>query len=398
MIKRSIFNILCDEISGPEIIILLGARQVGKTTLMKELELHCQRNGLKTAFFDLEQPNQLALFNQPEQDIQRMLGSAGDVVFIDEFQYIAHASKIFKAIFDAAGKPKIVCSGSSSLEIHKHLKESLAGRRFLYRVYPLAFSELQNQVGTDLDTYLTYGGMPGLTHAASDERRQQMLSELLSTYILKDIRSLVKEENLRAFNHLLYLLAEREGSILSVHSAANEISMSSKAVNRYLDLLEGTYVLFRLFSYSGNLGNELKKSCKTYFYDPGIRNALLRDFSGTRSRSDRGALYESFVFLSLSARLKANMELKFWRTKDGQEVDFILLQNRRPFPVEVKTQLLSLQVPKGLAAFLKRYPETTQAFVVNRDITGMLKQGAADVRFLTFEELAGDDFFVLLNR
>ena len=137
MIKRFVFNQLQQEISQPHINVLLGPRQVGKTTLLKALEAYVNRQGYSTAFFDLEQPQVLADFNRTEKEIIDKLTGAGQVVFIDEFQYLKNASKIFKAIFDAGAKVKIFCSGSSSLEIHKHLKESLAGRRFLFRIFPL---------------------------------------------------------------------------------------------------------------------------------------------------------------------------------------------------------------------------------------------------------------------
>lgn len=238
--------------------------------------------------------------------------------------------------------------------------------------------------------------MPGLTKTDSEERKQQLLVELLSSYIMKDVKALVKEENLRAFNHLLYLLAENQGALLSIHSIANQIKMSSKTINRYLDILEGTYVNFRIFSYSKNLGNELKKSCKSYFYDIGIRNALLKDFSPFQQRSDKGVLLETFVFLCLQSRLKPNMDLKFWRTKDGEEVDFILLKDRKPFPIEVKSKLSSMQIPKGIRRFLKRYPETKKAIVINEHITDTAAYNSTEVNFLTFEKFANDKAFGML--
>lgn len=364
---------------------MLGARQVGKTTLLHELEKFARQKGVKTAFFDLEQPPVLAEFNLSDEEIIQKLKSAGEVVFVDEFQYIKNASKIFKAIYDSKAKIKLICSGSSSMKIHRHLKESLAGRRFLFRIYPLSFSEIKTQIKAfDLTSYLCYGGMPALTHTESPERKQQILSELLSAYILKDVKSLVQEENIRSFNHLLYLLAENQGSVMSVHSLANQVTMSSKAINRYLDILEETFVNFRIYSYSSNLGNELKKSCKTYLYDLGIRNILLKDFSSIKNRRDKGVILESFVFLKLLADLKPNMEIKFWRTKEGDEVDFILLINRQPVPIEVKSQLNGLEIPKGLQSFLRRYPKTPHALVVNENRIGELTFKGCHLKFLTF--------------
>ena len=167
---------------------------------------------------------------------------------------------------------------------------------------------------------------------------------------------------------------------------ANEISLSSQTLNRYLDILQETFVVFRVYSYSNNLGNELKKSCKAYFYDLGIRNAILKDFSPLAGRFDKGALLESFVFLKLQSHLAPNMEIKFWRTKEGDEVDFILLRDRKPIPIEVKSELSEFEIPKGLRRFLTRYPQTPFGYVINTDQTQILKTENGAIQFLTFEK------------
>ena len=206
MINRFILNKLQQEVTQPEINILLGPRQVGKTTLLRAIDEYCRSKGLRTAFFDLEQPQVLAEFNSSEAVIIQKLKEAGQVVFIDEFQYIQNASKVFKAVYDSRSNVKLVCSGSSSLAIHKHLKESLAGRRMLFRIFPLQYAEIRaSEKFVSFEDFLRFGGMPGLTHTEDEERRLILLSELLSAYIQKDIKSLIREENIRAFNHLLYL-------------------------------------------------------------------------------------------------------------------------------------------------------------------------------------------------
>lgn len=389
MIKRNILNKLQQELTQPEILILLGPRQVGKTTLLRMLEDFALQKGLRVAFFDLEQPQVLADFNRSDKELVQIISEAGEIVFIDEFQYVRNISKILKAIFDSRKKVKIICSGSSSLEIHKHLKESLAGRRFLYRIYPLQYIEIKNSYPDfTFEDYLRFGGMPGLTHTDSEERKQQILNELVGSYILKDIKSLVKEENIRAFNHLLYLLAQNQGSTISVHSLSAEVGLSSKAINRYLDILEQTYVNYRIYSYSRNLGNELKKSCKSYLYDLGVRNMFLKDFSAIDSRPDKGIILESFVFLKLQILLMPNMEIKFWRTKDGGEVDFILLKDRIPIPIEVKGKMALPEVPLGLKRFLNRYPAVKSAYIINEQIEKDIKYKDCLIHLLTFEKFS----------
>lgn len=388
MINRVILKRLQEELTQPEILILLGPRQVGKTTLLNLLQDYAQGRGYQTAFFDLEQPQVLADFNLSNKAIIQKIVSAGQVIFIDEFQYVANISKILKAIFDSKQKIKIICSGSSSLEIHKHIKESLAGRRFLYHIYPLTYAEMRASLKHyPLEEYLKFGGLPGLTHTDSTERKQQLLNELLGSYILKDVKSLLKEENIRAFNHLLYLLAENQGSTVSINSLASEVGLSAKAVNRYLDILEQTYVNYRVYSYSNNLGNELKKSCKTYLYDLGMRNMLLKDFSGL-PRKDSGVILESFVFLTLQTMIQPNMEIKFWRTKDGGEVDFIVLKDRKPIPIEVKATVEKAEIPVGLKRFLARYPSVSSAYVINGAVNDQTGFGKCRIHYLTFDRFA----------
>ena len=181
---------------------------------------------------------------------------------------------------------------------------------------------------------------------------------------------MIKEENIRAFNNLIYLLAVHQGSLISVSNLAKEIGLTPKSVDNYLNILSHTGVLFPVFSFSRNMGNELRKSRKYYLYDLGIRNMIVKDFRDAEEREDRGFLYESFVFLELVKILDPVSEIRFWRTKDGKEVDFIFIKNRVPFPIEVKTHINAGEIPSGLISFLRRYPKTQKAFIFNLKYTG----------------------------
>ncbi|MDR1452834.1 MAG: ATP-binding protein [Candidatus Margulisbacteria bacterium] len=386
-VKRNILAELLKEFALPQISILLGPRQVGKTFLLKELHREAQKRQLRCSYYNLELPSDNLKFNQDEAGVYKMLTTNTAVLFIDEFHYYPNISKLFKAIYDSNKKIKIFASGSSSIEIHKHLKESLAGRRLVTKINPLTLTEYAQKNKTrnpakTLDEYLVYGGLPGLVHADNKEHKIRLLNELLETYIQKDIKSLLKEENIRAFNNLLYLLAERQGSLISVNNLANEIGLTSRTIEKYLTLLENTYTCFPLGSYSKNIGNELKKSRKFFLYDFGIRNTILKDFSASRSRKDFGAINESFVFLNLLWQLQPNMELRFWRDKSGNEVDFVLLVDRQPIPIEVKTTWSDAGIPQGLKAFLKRYPATTQAFVLSTNYIGVAKYKNTKIIFM----------------
>lgn len=374
-IVRDLHESLSEELARKEISILLGPRQVGKTFLLNEIRKSAVKRGLRVKSYNLEIPSDLIRFNKSDVDLFHMLSDDVDVVFIDEFHYLKNASKIFKAVFDSGKKVKIFATGSSTIEIHKHLKESLAGRRLVSQLYPLRYSEfLQLRMADHYDRYLLLGGLPGLIHVDTVDEKIRLLNEILATYIQKDIKSLIREENIRAFNTLLYLLADRQGSVISHSSIAGEVGLSANTIDHHLLILENTYVVFPVHSYAKNIGNELKKSKKYYYYDIGMRNALIKDFSPVRKRSDEGVLHESFIFMQLKYRLKPNMELKFWRTKAGDEIDFVLLIDRKPLLIEVKTTARPGEIPPAMKTFIRKYPETLGGIVFSRT-------GAEDAEF-----------------
>ena len=201
---------------------------MGKSFLLRKLEAAAKTLGMTTSYFDLELPHDLRHFNKTDEELFQMLTSSGDVTFIDEFHYLKNASRVFKAVFDSGKRRKIVCSGSSSIEMHKHLRESLAGRRLVTTIAPLSFVEYRQidpaaNASRLYSDFVTFGALPGLINIPSTDEKMRVLEELLATYIQKDVKSLIREENVRAFNTLLYLLAERQGSLVSVNSLATEI-------------------------------------------------------------------------------------------------------------------------------------------------------------------------------
>lgn len=267
---------------------------------MRRLESDARAAGHRTRYLDLEHPSDLTFLQGQAAEVIESLTANVDLVFVDEFYYLKDAGRLFKAIYDRSERTgkrvKIVASGSSSVEVHAHLRESLAGRRITYRVFPLSWMEYRDwdsPIRPSFEDYLRYGGLPGLSSVGNEERKQQLLQDYLSTYLFKDVKGLVKEENIRAFNHLLHLLAQNQGQIVEASSLARELGVSAPTVSNYLTVLDRTYVNFLLPSYHSNLANELKKSRKTYLYDLGIRNSILEDFRPSGEREDRGAIHES---------------------------------------------------------------------------------------------------------
>jgi len=386
MIKRNIFNKLYGELSQKEVSILLGARQVGKSTLLTEIEKAAHAQGIDSRYYNLELSSDLEELSGDFRKVFEKLSGGPPLVFIDEFHYLKNASKIFKAIVDSNKKIKIYASGSSSLEIHKHLKESLAGRFRKTMIYPLTWDETQQVPGLDLKSYFQWGGMPGLLHRATPEEKIELLDNIVSTYLTNDIKALIQEENVRAFNSLLYLLSQSQGSLISHASFAREVGLSEPTVARHLEIMSQTYVCFPVLSFSQNLANELKKSRKYYLFDLGIRNTLLKDFRTSDLREDRGVLHESFVFFHLFSQLKPNMEIRFWRTKKGEEVDFILIKNRAPVPIEVKSSLKGAEIPSGIRQFLKHYPKAPFGIVFSEKFSGQSLCEGRPVYFKPIQE------------
>ena len=386
--KRDIYERLIKDLDSKKLTIIFGARQTGKTFLLKKLRSRFKQSKL----FNLEEPDDIVLFNDSDSEVLKLLRGSGNVVLIDEFHYIKNASHIFKAIYDSGGKPKVYATGSSAIEMHKHLKESMAGRFKAYYLKPLSLEEFHtNDLGLTLDDFLTYGALPGTydpEENPDNKDKQQYLKQILSTYIQKDIKALIKEENISAFNNLLFILAENQGQILPSSNISRELGLSVNTINKYISILEKTFVLYCLNSFSNNLSNELKKSRKYYFYDLGVRNALIKNFSPIKIRKDKGKIWETFVYhYLLSIQDETDTDIYFWRTFNDAEIDFIWVKNQVPIPIEVKSKLGTKTIPGAMQSFIRAYTNAPFAVIVNENIQGESDYNGKTVYFITFDEI-----------
>lgn len=399
---RAVFKDLLEDAKDPRITILQGSRQVGKTYLLKLLSKKLKNDH----YFNLEESDDLRLFNADDSTIVELIKDSGSYIFIDEFHYVENISKIFKIIYDQDSwdekmDTKIYASGSSALEMHKHLKESLVGRYKKYLIRPLSYAEFQTNkdIDTDLDVFLKFGALPGTYDPRknpNNKDKQAYLGRILDAYIQKDIKALVAEENMAAFNNLIYLLADSQGQVVSSSSLAKEIRVSVPTVERYISLLEQTFVLYPLKSFAANLSNELKKSKKYYLYDLGVRNSLLKDFSTYTNRKDKGSILETFVYHQLLNIIDpSDTEIFFWRTSDQHEVDFVINHNRKPIPVEVKSSLRKPVLLPALKKFLRAYPQAPCAVVVNDKFDEALYIDDYKIYFVSFENI--DSIASLVN-
>jgi len=388
-LSRNILERLQKDFDRKEVRIIIGPRQVGKTTILKKIIKYCVGKKIPYEYFNLEVPAHAEHFARPMGDILEELTAKGQVVLIDEFHYLPNATKLLKAIFDQYPSVRIYASGSSAIAMHKHLKESLAGRRLLYRVFPLSFEEwipsrskatLPGSWSTVvpkrfhllfrrlLEEFVVFGGMPGLVHEKTVEDKKRLLLDLVETYIQKDIKALLREEDILSFNRLLSLLASQEGGILSEISLSQALNYSLRQVRKDLAILQQMFLLSVIRPFFNNRGRELKQTNKIYFFDAGIRNAILRDFRPLQGRDDKGELWESFVLAEMQKNLGVGQDIHYWRTRRKDEVDFIIVQDRTPIAVEVKSKLTGFDIPHGVRAFLQQYPSCRKAVILNNDL------------------------------
>jgi len=328
MIKRTIQPQIKNYLFKNKIIIIYGPRQVGKTTLSKRLlRPYGPVNG---RYFNCEllTINQ-ALSTTNEQALKNYLGSAKIVVF-DEAQHIKNIGLVLKILIDTFPHIQIIATGSSSFDLANKISEPLTGRSIKFTLYPLSIQEIKNEIGalnlqSSLEKLLRFGSYPKVFLSPLEEARTE-LDSIASNYLYKDILKFEKLKKPSLLLDLLQLLALQVGNQVSYHELATNLKTSSATVAKYIDLLEKTFVIFKLRSFSRNLRKEISKSIKVYFYDLGIRNSLIQNFNPLKIRPDIGALWENFCLIE---RIKANQAKKrlvnsyFWRTYSQQEIDYL---------------------------------------------------------------------------
>ena len=306
-------------------IVIMGARQVGKSTLMQQV-LEDRDDVL---WLNGDEPDIQGVFEQLTSSRARAIIGNKQIVVIDEAQRILNVGLKLKLITDQIPQVQLIATGSSSFSLASQINEPLTGRKREFRMFPLSFMEMVNHTSLIEEQRLithrmVYGYYPEVVNNPGDEKI--VLKELSDSYLYRDILSLDKVTKSDKLINLLRALALQIGSQVSYNELANLVGIDAKTVERYIDILEKSYIVFRLGSFARNLRNELKFSRKIYFWDLGIRNALLGSFAPVENRTDTGALWENFAIVE---RLKRNAyqmsfaQSYFWRTKQQKEIDYI---------------------------------------------------------------------------
>lgn len=348
------------ELGKQKVIMLYGTRRSGKTTIIENI---AARHGNDVLLLQGEDMQVASLLQQRTVANYSQLTTGKKIVIIDEAQAIPEIGRILKLMIDNVKGISIIATGSSSFDLVYRTGEPLVGRNIVHYLYPIAQVELtalEDRLMTlkNLEQRLIYGGYPELWHLSRQQEQENYLKQMVNSYLLKDLLTLENVKGAGVLYKLLQMLAWQVGSQVSTTELGNSLQLNKATVERYLDLLSKVFIIFPLSGYSNNLRKEVTKSKKWYFHDNGIRNALINNFSPLQSRNDIGQLWEQYI---LSERMKFNsyrgyhLQYFFWRTYDGQEIDWLELDNKQHLQAfECKWQNQDVKTP---AAFAKAYPD-----------------------------------------
>ena len=350
-----------------KVLVLYGPRQVGKTTLLTE---YLKRSKYKYRLDFGEDIRVREILESNNFKKIKDYAAGYELLAIDEAQKIPGVGNGLKIIVDQIPGIRVIATGSSSFDLAGQIGEPLTGRKITLILYPVAQIELQKQhnpfeLRELLEDYLIYGSYPEVAAAENPKEKVRVLTEITSSYLLKDILALDKVKGSKILVDLLRLLAFQIGSEVSFSEIGQKLSIDNKTVARYIDLLEKNFVLFTLRGYSRNLRNEITKKAKYFFFDTGIRNTLIANLNPLELRNDIGMLWENFLIIERKKRLSYQeipANLYFWRTWQQQEIDLIEEREGRLFAYEFKWSG-KVGVPK---AFSEAYPQA-EFQVVNKD-------------------------------
>lgn len=342
-----------------KIVVMYGPRQVGKTTLAKEV---ISDMGMKTLFADGGAANVRSAMSSSDLERLGQFVAGYEILFLDEAQKIPNIGENLKLVHDHFPNLKILATGSSSFDLANKISEPLTGRQIVFTLFPIANLELKSmfndfELHQQLEPLLIWGAYPETFQLDSPRDKQNYLSQLTTDYLYKDVLELTDIRNSQKIRSLLKMLAFQIGSEVSLSEVGKSLEMSKETVGRYVDLLEKSFVLFRLGGFSRNLRNEVTKMNKFYFYDLGVRNALIDNFNYLADRDDVGKLWENFLIIE---RLKKNAYKDhltgsyFWRLHTGVEIDYVEEDSGQIHGFEFKW---SNKIPKRPQSWTKAYPK-----------------------------------------
>lgn len=398
-IERDLFDKVAGHLDKPEITLITGSRQVGKTVLLEQVRDYLLKNRKVSPgsvfAFNLDIIQDWEILHDQTQFIELLRDRSRKqkiYVFIDEAQKVPEAARFFKGVYDAKIDAKLILTGSSSLEFKAKFKETLAGRKRIFQLSPFSFHEflmvqdkylsdcLKNQRKLTLvdqqrllalfKNYMTFGGYPRVVLSEGLNEKRYILQEIYSSYIEKDAVGFFEIKNKTAYNRLIKLLASQTGQLINIGELSAHLAIDRGTVERYILALEDTFIIRKITPYFRNPRQEIIKAGKIYFLDLGIRNLVLENFMHFDDKTDKGLVLENAACIELLHQLGSRMgKLHFWRTKQGAEVDFVIEQGLELLPVEVKSVVRKETIPSGLRSFIEKF-NPDKAIIINLALHG----------------------------
>lgn len=389
MIRRKLFDKLLAHLEKKEFSILTGARQTGKSTLLRQMETHCKEHDIPAVFLNLENKSILAELNESPLNVFGFLPNANKktIVFVDEVQYLDDPSNFLKLLYDEhAEKIKIIASGSSAFYLDDRFRDSLAGRKRIFQLFTCSFDEYLELSGkpellqeknrlsenpksksikmdylrVEWENYMLFGGYPAVITEPNPDEKTLRLRELRDSFVKRDIQeSGVVNET--AFYSLMRILAAQTGNLVNINELANTLRIQNNTVTNYLNVMQKCFHIALIKPFFKNLRKELVKMPKVYFLDTGMRNCLLENFQSSNIRTDKGELWENMVFRNLTEKYPVDA-IHYWRTSSGQEIDFVLTEVAQPKAVEAKFDKALIKKSK-YRKFEETYPEIPLEFL-----------------------------------
>jgi len=412
IIKRKIFNKIKDHLNKKEISLIVGPRQVGKTTIMNEIKKYLESEGKKFIFLSLDYESDSVFFKSQEdllRKIELTLGKEGGFVFIDEIQRKENAGLFLKGIYDLGLPYKFIVSGSGSLELKEKINESLAGRKRDFFMDPVDFDEFvdfrtkyqyegrlkdffeieKQKTFNLLKEYMNFGGYPRVILEEKENEKRNIIDQIFRSCIEKDIIYLLKADRIDAFVLMIKILASQTGQLINYTSLATQTGLSVQSLKKYLWYAEKVFIIRMVQPFFTNKQKEITKSPIVYFTDLGLRNFSLNMFGRVENNEQLGLIFQNFIYNRMNEEMVETLKtINFWRTKEGAEVDFIVRDGLSLLPIEVKfSNFLKPEIARSLRSFVGEY-KPKEAKVVNLSLNTNETIANTKIVFIPYYEVS----------
>ncbi len=409
-IKRRLLPSLLNHLSSDEMTLIIGPRQVGKTTLLFKIKEFVEQEGKSTLYFNLDIDEDASFFESQAgliSKIELSLGKEKGVVFIDEIQRKENVGLFLKGLYDRRLPYKFVITGSGSVELKEKIVESLVGRMRTFELKPVSLSEFfhwktqyryegkmatfvelhKAKIHEWLKEYLIYGGYPKVVLANSEREKQETLRNIFDSYILRDINRIIHLNRPEAFEKLFRMMAHRTSRIINYSKLAQVVGISTPTVSKYIWYAEKTYTIKLVKPFYTNPGKELSKAPVLYFNDLGLCRYARRNFRWDSANDTIGFDFQNLLYHLLDDYFEPFEDIKYWRTKDKAEVDFVIDKGDTPLPIEIKYRTIKKPtIEIGLRNFIHLY-QPKKAWIINLAFSEELQVGQTTATFLPYWKL-----------